>query len=87
MIVDEGFLGECARLDLQEPRAAAGLLRLVEIGGEDLLVEARRIARRHFPAGLEVDLDEFQVLLRFHYAPSSFASSHGARYTSSPRMA
>src|ERR1043166_6255630 len=53
VIVDERLLGEGARLDLEQPRAAAGLLRLVEIGGEDLLVEAGRIARRHFPAGLE----------------------------------
>src|SRR5258706_11908551 len=87
VIVDERHGRKRTRLDLQEPRAAALLVRLVEIGGEDLLVEARRIARRHFPAGLQVDLHELEMLLRFHHAPSSLPASQGARYTSSCAMA
>src|SRR5258706_4067838 len=87
VIVDERHGRKRARLDLQEPRAAALLVRLVEIRGKDLLVEARRIARRHFPSRLQIDLHELEMLLRFHHAPSSLPSSHGARNTSSCAMA
>src|SRR3954468_3390671 len=63
VIVDEGHGGERARLDLQEPCAASALRLFVKIRGEDLLVEARRIARRHFPSGVEIDLHELEMLL------------------------
>src|SRR5688572_8350811 len=66
MIVHEGLGGECARLDLQQPRAAADLVVLVQVRGQDLLVEAGRIARRDLPAGAQVDLHELQVLLGLH---------------------
>src|SRR2546426_1098715 len=42
VVVHERLGGEGACLDLQEARAAAAL-RLLEIRGEDLLVEARRV--------------------------------------------
>src|SRR2546423_533356 len=58
VVVHEGLGRKGARLDLQEPRAAAALSLLVEVRGEDLLVEARRIARRALPAGVEIDFDE-----------------------------
>src|SRR5882724_1920857 len=87
VVVDEGHGRKRARLDLQEPRAAPALRFFVEIRGEDLLVEARRVARRHFPSRLQVDLHELEMLLRFHHAPSSLPSSHGARNTSSCAMA
>jgi len=66
VVVDEGLGGEGAGLDLEKPRAAAALLHLVEVRGEDLLPEPRRIARRPLPAGIEVDVHEFQVLLGLH---------------------
>src|SRR5947207_1840009 len=46
VVVHERLGRERAGLDLEKPRAAAALVRLVEVRGEDLLVEARRIARR-----------------------------------------
>src|SRR5687768_5806523 len=66
MVVDERLGGERARLDLQQAGAASELVRLVQVGGEDLLVEAGRIARRDLPAGAQVDLHELQVLLGLH---------------------
>jgi hypothetical protein len=50
VVVDEGLGGERARLDLEEARAAAALLLLVEVGSEDLLEEAWRITRRRLPS-------------------------------------
>src|SRR5712692_4700553 len=87
VIVHERLAGKSVGLDLQQPGAAAELVLLVEIRGEDLLVEARRVAGRPFPAGVEVDLHEFEMLFRFHQAPSSLASTHGARKISSCAMA
>src|SRR5262245_64196082 len=66
VVVHEGLGGEGAGLDLEEPRAAAALRRLVEIRGEDFLPEPRRIARRAFPSRVQVDFDEFEMLLRLH---------------------
>src|SRR5437868_3659592 len=66
VVVHERLGGVRAGLDLEESRAAAALFHFVEIGGEDLLVEPRRVARRPLPARIEIDADEFQVLLRFH---------------------
>jgi hypothetical protein len=72
VVVHERLGGERARLDLQQPRAAAALRLLVEVRSEDLLVEAGRIAGRPLPAVLHVDLHEFEMLLRFHRgAPAS----------------
>src|SRR5437899_2130485 len=56
VVVHERLGGERPWLDLQQASAAAALRLLVEIRGEDLLVEARRVARRPLPAGVEVDL-------------------------------
>src|SRR5207237_8001499 len=66
VVVHERLGRISAGLDLEEPGAAAALILLVEVGAEDLLVEARRIARRAFPAAVEIDFDEFQMLLRLH---------------------
>src|SRR5688500_15665672 len=84
MVVDEGLGGESAGLDLQEPRAAAGLRLLVEVGGEDLLVEARRITFRGLPSGRQVDLHELQVLLRFHAASASCSRNSSMATARSP---
>src|SRR6188472_2475513 len=61
MVVHERLGGKSAGVDLQQPRAAALFRLLVEIGGEDLLPEARRIARRALPARGEVYLYEFEM--------------------------
>src|ERR1051325_1382459 len=66
VVVHERLGRICARLDFQEARAAALLVGLVEIRGEDLLVEARRVARRALPAGIEIDFDELEMLLGLH---------------------
>src|SRR5260221_3231233 len=87
VVVHERLGGKCARLDLEEPRAAAGLFHFIKIGGQDLLVEARRIVRRRLPARLQIDFDELEMLLGLHQAPSSLASSHGARNASSCAIA
>src|SRR5688572_16603599 len=84
VVVHEWLGGERARLDLQQPRAAAFLVRLVQVGGEDLLVEARRVARRPLPAGLQVDIDELQMLLGFHAASASCSSSSSIATARSP---
>src|SRR6185312_9922507 len=63
MVVHEGLGGERAGVDLEQARAAAALGRLVEVRGEDLLPEPRRIARRALPARVQVDSYEFEVLL------------------------
>src|SRR3954470_19199378 len=86
VIVHERLGGVRARLDLQEPRAAAALIHLVEIACQDLLVEARRIARWALPAAGEIDPHEFEMLLGL-YAPSSLPSSQAARNTSSSAIA
>src|SRR3989442_80400 len=83
VIVHEGLGGKRAGLDLQEARAAALLPRLVEIRCQDLLVEARRIAGWPLPAGVQIHLHKFEMLLRLHQAPSSLPSTQGARNTSS----
>src|SRR2546427_6966916 len=67
VVVHERLGGEGARLDLQQPGAAAELVDLVEIRGEDLLVETWRVARRPFPAGLEIDAHEFEMRFGFHF--------------------
>src|SRR5437773_2641307 len=67
VVVHERLGGEGAGLDLQQARAAAALRLLVEVRGEDLLVEARRVARRPFPAGLEIDAHEFEMRFGFHF--------------------
>src|SRR5205807_6780209 len=87
VVVHERLGGEGACLDLQQARAAAALAFLVEIRGEDLLVEARRVAGRSLPAAAEVDLHELEMPLGFHQAPSSLASTQGARNTSSCTIA
>src|SRR5678815_1002013 len=66
VVVHEGLRGEGAGLDPEEARAAPALRRLVEIRGEDLLPEPRRIARRAFPAAIQVYFYEFEMLLRLH---------------------
>src|SRR5216684_8173586 len=68
MIVHERLGGERSRLDLQEPRAAALLAGFIEIRRQDLLEETRRIARRALPPGLQIDLDEFEMRFRLHFA-------------------
>src|SRR3954447_3051668 len=68
VVVDEGHGRERACIDLEKARAASLLRLLVQIGGEDLLPEARWIARRALPAGAEVDLYEFEMLLGSHAA-------------------
>src|SRR5437667_11067898 len=67
VVVHERLGGEGARLDLQQARAAAALRLLVEVLGEDLLVEARRVAGRPFPAGVEIDAHEFEMRFGFHF--------------------
>src|SRR5207247_10297018 len=67
VVVDERLGGKSVGLDLQQPGAAAELVHLVEIRGEDLLVEARRVAVRPFPAGLEIDAHEFEMRFGFHF--------------------
>src|ERR1051326_4553005 len=71
VVVHERLGRERAGLDLQEARAAAPLRRFIQIAGENLLEEPRRVARRHLPPRLQVDLHEFQVLLGFHGYTSS----------------
>src|SRR6185503_6794869 len=66
VIVHERLGRERARLDLQQPRAAALLRLLVQVARQDLLVEAQWIALRPLPAGVEVDLHELQMRLGLH---------------------
>src|SRR5687768_10856113 len=85
MVVHEGLGGERPRLDLQQPGAAALLALFVEVRGEDLLIEARRVSRRHFPAARQVDLHELEMLLGFHVASASWMSSSSIATARSPR--
>src|SRR3990170_6371501 len=56
MVVHEGLGGKRTGLDLQQAGAAAALVLLVEVGRQDLLIEPGRVAGRHFPAALQVDV-------------------------------
>src|SRR5262245_13332496 len=51
MVVHERCGGVGPRLEPQQPRAASHLAGLVEVAGQDLLLDAGRIARRRRPAG------------------------------------
>src|SRR5262249_41115096 len=55
VIVHEGRGGVGAGREAQEPRAASHLARFVEVTGENLLLDAGRIARGRHPARVHVD--------------------------------
>src|SRR6185437_7337049 len=61
VIMDERRGGEGARLEPQEPRAAAHLAALVEIARQDFLHDGRRIARKRVPAGAQIEAAEFEM--------------------------
>src|SRR3954470_17656002 len=61
VVVHEGLGRERARLDLEEPRTAAALVRLVEIRSEDLLIKPWRIPGRPLPTKFQVCLYRIQV--------------------------
>src|SRR5262252_3784317 len=63
VVMHEWRRGVDAGLEAQQPRAAAHLLRLVEIASKDLLLDARRVAGRRVPAILHIDAREFDVRL------------------------
>src|SRR5437879_1102064 len=63
MVVHERRGGVGAGRKAQEPRATAHLAALVEIAGENLLLDAGGIAGRCCPAGLHVDAGEFEMRL------------------------
>src|SRR5579862_2104695 len=70
IIVYEGRRGVDARLELQEPRAAAAAMALVEPAGNDLLLDAGRIAFERLPAALQIE--RVELVMRFvdrHDAP------------------
>src|SRR4051794_11235841 len=61
IFVDEGIGGVDPRLEAQQARAAARPGFLVEAAGQDLLLDAGRIAGRRLPAAAGVDLVELLV--------------------------
>src|SRR5437763_7082513 len=61
ILVHEGFGRVDSGLKAQQPRAAAALLRFVERAGEDLLLDAGRIAGRRLPAAAHVEAVEFEM--------------------------
>ena len=63
MIVDERARGEDAGRESQQARPAAHLACLVEIAGQDFLLDAGGIAGRHRPAFTHVDFMEFETRL------------------------
>src|ERR1043165_1876817 len=63
VFVDERVGGVDPRLEAEQARAAAGPRFLVEAAGQDLLLDAGRIAGRRLPAAAGVDLVELLVLL------------------------
>src|SRR6185295_1266006 len=63
VFVHEGHRGVDARMEAQVARAKSGSLLLAERAGEDLLLDAGRVARRHFPAPIQVDGVELLVFL------------------------
>src|SRR6476620_7462346 len=86
VVVHERLGRESAGLDLEEAGAAAALRRLVEVRGEDLLPESRRIARRALPTAFQVDLHELQMLLGLHSLLDALGATgfQAARAPSSP---
>src|SRR5579884_139336 len=63
IVVDEGSGREHAGLKAEETGAAAAAAVFVERPREDLLLDARRIPGRHFPAGRAVDEVEIEMRL------------------------
>src|SRR5258706_2546459 len=56
IFVDEGLGGVGAGLEPEQARAAAAAMLLVQAAGQDLLLDAGRVAGRRLPAGAGVDL-------------------------------
>src|SRR5258706_11943060 len=81
MIVHKGRRGVDARIEAQQPRAAAHLLPLVDVACEDLLLDARRIVRRRRPSRAHVECDEFQMGFVHRHGRSLFClSKHRKAY-------
>src|SRR5437763_15108719 len=81
IIVNKRRRREHARREAQQPRAAAGPAALIEPAGEDLLLDAGRIARRRAPAGAHIDGMEFEMrLVDGHWARLLFRESPGSRF-------
>src|SRR5271168_3453079 len=77
IFMDERGGGVNAGLEAQQPRPAAAVVRLVEAAGQDLFLDARRIARDGLPARGGVDLVEFLVLLADRHRGASYSSGSG----------
>src|SRR5215831_7189670 len=68
VIMDKGCGRVFARCETEEACAASGLARLIEVAGQDLLLDSRGITRRRSPTFVEVDREKFEMRLG-HDAP------------------
>src|SRR5579871_3386562 len=75
MVMHERRGGEGAGLKAQEPRAASHLAPLVEVAGEDLLLDRRRIAFEIVPARIHIDFMEFEMRLVHRHGCCPFAGA------------
>src|SRR6266571_1980799 len=71
VLVHEGHRGVDAGLEAQVSCAKASPLFFVERAGKDLLLNAGRIARRHFPAVSQVDCVKLLVFLVYRHPASA----------------
>src|SRR5258708_38785358 len=70
MVVNEAFRCKRKRVDFQQPRTRSALGALIDVARENLLGKSQRIAGDRFPAGAEIQGEEFSVLFFSHYSPS-----------------
>ena len=64
VLVLEGLRREHARVEFQAARAYASAVLLVEVPGNDLMPDTRRIIRDRLPASVQIDGVELLVLLQ-----------------------
>src|SRR5579863_2941590 len=90
----EGRGGVDARLEFQEPRAAAASMALVETARNDFLLNAGWVTLKGFPAALQIERVELVMCLvdRHSRLPSPFPStdhrqSHNVVAVSQPQAA
>src|SRR5262245_2490974 len=78
MVVNERRRRVGSGVEFEEPRAASGFFCFIDVAGQDLLLDTRRIAGRCFPPVRHVKFDKLHVRLVERHL-SNPASNRGAQ--------